>query len=78
MPRSNGEREALRALMAASEGAVVARTAALCLLRGLLVTTPELLHNELRPLTAPGCLLVSAQPVTTVAATPSSAAASSP
>ena len=29
MPRSNGEREALRALMAAREGAVIARTAAL-------------------------------------------------
>jgi transposase len=51
MPRSNGEREALRALMAAREGAVIARTAALCQLRGLLVTTPEPLRSELRPLT---------------------------
>src|SRR5215218_3893599 len=51
MPRSNGEREALRALMAAREGAVTARTAALCQLRGLLVTTPEPLRSELRPLT---------------------------
>src|SRR3954468_3448552 len=51
MPRSNGEREALRALIAAREGAVVARTAALCQLRGLLVTTPEPLRSELRPLT---------------------------
>jgi transposase len=51
MPPSNGEREALRALMAAREGAVTARTAALCQLRGLLVTTPEPVRSELRPLT---------------------------
>jgi transposase len=50
-PRSNGEREALRALVAAREGAVIARTAALCQLRDLLVTTPEPLRSELRPLT---------------------------
>ena len=40
-PRSNGEREALRALMAAREGAVNAKRAGLCQLRDLLVTTPE-------------------------------------
>jgi transposase len=51
LPRSNGEREALRALMAAREGAVIARTAALCQLRGLLVTAPEPLRSELQPLT---------------------------
>jgi hypothetical protein len=51
LPRSNGEREALRALMAAREGAVIARTAALCQLRDLLVTTPEPLRSQLRPLT---------------------------
>jgi transposase len=51
MPRNNGEREALRALMAAREGAVTARRAGLCQLRGLLVTTPEPLRAELRPLT---------------------------
>jgi hypothetical protein len=50
-PRSAGEREALRALIAAREGAVTARTAALCQLRDLLVTTPEPLRSELRPLT---------------------------
>jgi transposase len=49
--RSAGEREALRALIAAREGAVTARTAALCQLRDLLVTTPEPLRSELRPLT---------------------------
>ena len=50
-PRAGGEREALRALMAAREGAVNARRAALCQLRGLLITTPEPLRSELRPLT---------------------------
>jgi transposase len=51
IPRSTGEREALRALIAARDGAVTARTAALCQLRDLLVTTPEPLRSELRPLT---------------------------
>jgi transposase len=50
-PRAGGEREALRALMAAREGAVNARRAALCQLRDLLITTPEPLRRELRPLT---------------------------
>jgi transposase len=50
-PRNNGEREALRALMAAREGAANAKRAGLCQLRALLVTTPEPLRSELRPLT---------------------------
>jgi transposase len=50
-PRSSGEREVLRALMAAREGAVNAKRAGLCQLRDLLITTPEPLRNELRPLT---------------------------
>jgi transposase len=50
-PRSGGEREALRALMAAREGAVNAKRAGLCQLRDLLVTAPEPLRGELRPLT---------------------------
>jgi transposase len=50
-PRSGGEREALRALMAAREGAVNAKRAGLCQLRDLLVTAPEPLRAELRPLT---------------------------
>ena len=50
-PRAAGEREALRALMAAREGAVNARRAGLCQLRDLLVTAPEPLRNELRLLT---------------------------
>jgi transposase len=50
-PRAGGEREALRALMAARDGAVNARRAALCQLRDLIVTAPEPLRGELRPLT---------------------------
>jgi transposase len=50
-PRNKGEREALRALMAAREGAANAKRAGLCQLRALLVTTPEPLRSELRPLT---------------------------
>ena len=49
-PRSSGEREALRALVAAREGAVNAKRAGLCQLRDLLITTPEPLRGELRPL----------------------------
>src|SRR5712691_6430439 len=49
-PRSSGEREALRALMAAREGAVNAKRAGLCQLRDLLITSPEPLRGELRPL----------------------------
>ena len=51
LPRSAGEREALRALMAAREGAVNAKRAGLCQLRDLLITTPQPLRCELRPLT---------------------------
>ena len=50
-PRRNGEREALRTLMAAREGATIAKQAGLNQLRNLLVTTPEPLRTELRPLT---------------------------
>lgn len=51
VPRSIGEREALRALVAAREGAAVAKQAALNQLCALLVTTPEPLRAELRALT---------------------------
>ena len=51
VPRSSGEREALRALMAAREGAAIAKTAGLNQLHALLVTTPEPLRGELRGLT---------------------------
>ena len=50
-PRNSGGREALRALMAAREGAANAKRAGLCQLGALLVTTPEPLRAELRPLT---------------------------
>src|SRR4029453_11130739 len=50
-PRAGGEREALRARSAAREGAVTARRAGLCQLRGLLVSAPDPLRAELRSLT---------------------------
>jgi transposase len=50
MPRSAGEREALRALTAAREGAAVAKQAGLNQLYALVVTTPEPLRAELRGL----------------------------
>jgi transposase len=50
-PRAGGEREALRALMAARAGAVNARRAALCQLRDLIITAPDQLRSQLRPLT---------------------------
>jgi transposase len=51
MPRSAGDREALRALIAAREGAAVAKQAGLNQLYALLVTTPEPLRADLRGLT---------------------------
>jgi transposase len=50
-PRAGGDRQALQALVAAREGAVGAKRAALCQLRDLLITTPEPVRSELRPLT---------------------------
>jgi transposase len=55
-PRAGGERQALQALVAAREGAVNAKRAGLCQLRDLLVTAPEPLRSELRPLTRPRLL----------------------
>jgi transposase len=55
-PRAGGERQALQALVAAREGAVNAKRAGLCQLRHLLVTAPEPLRSELRPLTRPRLL----------------------
>ncbi len=49
-PRAGGERQALQALVAAREGAVNAKRAGLCQLADLLITTPEPLRSELRPL----------------------------
>jgi transposase len=50
-PRAGGQRQALQTLVAAREGAVNAKRAGLCQLRDLLITTPEPLRSELRPLT---------------------------
>jgi len=63
-PRSSGEREALRTLVAAREGAVNAKRAGLCQLRDLLVTAPEPLRGELRVLSRARLLrrLVAARP----------------
>src|SRR6266571_698350 len=49
-PRAGGERQGLQALVTAREGAVNAKRAGLCQLRDLLITTPEPLRSELRPL----------------------------
>ena len=50
-PRSYGEREALRALVATREGALRAKRAGLCQLRALIVSCPEPLRSSLAPLT---------------------------
>jgi transposase len=49
-PRSGGQREALRALTVAREGALNAKRAGLCQLRDLILTAPEALRDELRSL----------------------------
>jgi transposase len=65
-PRRSGEREALRALMAAREGAAIAKQAGLNQLYAQLVTTPEPLRAELRGLTRARLLnrLAATRPVT--------------
>lgn len=50
MPRSRGSREALRILLATREGALKARTQALCQLHALVIGAPETLRSRLRPL----------------------------
>jgi transposase len=50
-PRAGGSREALRVLLSTRESAIQARRCALNQLRGLLVTCPEPLREELRALT---------------------------
>ena len=64
IPRASGEREALRSLITTREGAVCARTAALCQLRDLIVIAPEPLRSELRHLSRARLLarLASARP----------------
>jgi transposase len=50
-PRAGGKRAALQALLRTREGALVARRAALCQLRALIVTAPAELREDLRRLT---------------------------
>jgi transposase len=47
-PRRRGDREALRVLLAAREGAVRSRTKAISLLKALLVSAPHSLRDQLR------------------------------
>ena len=47
-PRARGDREALRVLMAARQGAVVARTKAIGQLKALIVNAPQALRDQLR------------------------------
>jgi transposase len=51
VPRAGGKREALRVITVVCEGALNAKRAGLCQLRGLLITCPEPLRAELRGLT---------------------------
>jgi transposase len=47
-PRSRGDREAMRVLLAARHGAVIARTKAIGQLKALIVNAPEALRDQLR------------------------------
>jgi len=47
-PRRRGDREALRVLVATRQSAVVGRTKAINLMKGILVTAPESLRNSFR------------------------------
>ncbi|WP_203586078.1 IS110 family transposase [Subtercola lobariae] len=47
-PRARGDREAMRVLMTARQGAVVARTKAIGQLKALIVNAPESLRDQLR------------------------------
>jgi transposase len=50
-PRRRGDREALRVLLAARQGAITARTKAIGQLKGLIVNAPEQLRQHFRKLT---------------------------
>lgn len=47
-PRARGDREALRVLMAARQGAVVARTKAIGQLKALIISAPQSLRDQMR------------------------------
>jgi len=61
MPRMRGAREALRVLLATREGALKARTQALCQLHALVVGAPELLRSRLRRLSTEALVTRCAQ-----------------
>ena len=61
MPRMRGAREALRVLLATREGALKARTQALCQLHALVVGAPELLRSRLRRLSTKALVTRCAQ-----------------
>lgn len=48
-PRARGDREALRVLLTARQGAIIARTKAIGQLKALIVNAPEGLREQLRP-----------------------------
>jgi transposase len=50
-PRRRGEREAMRVLVTTRQGAMTARTRAICHLKSLVVNSPEGIRNQLRRLT---------------------------
>lgn len=56
IPRAEGAREVLRVLMAAREGAIATRQRAICQLKGLVVSAPDVLRGPLRRLTCAGLL----------------------
>ena len=47
-PRARGDREAMRVLLAARQGAIVGRTKAISQLKALIVNAPEALREQLR------------------------------
>ena len=55
-PRRRGEREAIRVLLTTREGAMQARTRAICHLKSLLVNAPEGLRSSLKELPTPALL----------------------
>ena len=47
-PRARGDREAMRVLLTTREGAILARTKAICQLKALIVNAPQALRDQLR------------------------------
>jgi transposase len=51
-PRRRGDREAIRVLLSARQGSIVARTRAICQLKALIVGAPEQLRQHLRAISS--------------------------